>query len=346
MAATDVTAAGGTVVVGGERIGSMATAMRALFLPLLFALGCTTYTSEPACRVGADCASGVCNADGTCDPVTTTTTGGGGTGGGSSSSSSSSSGSSSSSSGTGGEPPGCVPNHDGTVTREEVPLQAGLHATFKVAQAATFDTTGVKNADGSRTWDLTAAITGDHPLVIDTLPLDDSWWFKKNYPAAAAAENAYVARMSDANDLLGVFVLTSSALELHGVASPADSLTATELIFDKPVTVLSFPLTKNKTWTSSINVTGRAAGIIIGGIYTEDYTSTVDAYGTLKTPYADLPVLRVNTELSRFLNGFSTTKRTHAFTSECFGNVGTILSEDSEFSAEFTATAEIWRLSK
>ena len=44
----------------------------------------------------------------------------------------------------------CLPNNDGTITAKEAPFAAGLSAKYKIAANATFDTTGVKQADGTR----------------------------------------------------------------------------------------------------------------------------------------------------------------------------------------------------
>jgi len=307
-----------------------------LLAAALSAAACTAFNDAPTCHVGADCASGVCNADGTCDPVTTSSSSSssGAGGGGTTSSSSSSSGSSSS----GGAV--CSPDADGAITRQEVPLQAGLHATFEVADDATFDTAGASNADGSRTWDLKVTFAGDHALLLETQAIDPGAWYASAFPGAT-----YAAKMSDKADLLGVFELTGIALLLRGVASPVDGPTATELVYATPIVVLSFPLTEGKTWDTLSAVSGKAQGIPIGGVYNEEYTSTVDAHGTLKTPFADFSVLRVHTKLLRFINGVWMTKHTHSFVAECFGNVGTVLSQDNEPSTEFTSASEVWRLS-
>jgi hypothetical protein len=324
--------------------------LRPLLLLLLAsatAFACTTFADPPKCVVGADCMSGICNADGTCAPAPTGSSGTGGTSGATTASVSASTGVTTSTGvGTGGSA-ACVPNQDGTITRAEVPLAAGLHATFSVTGGVTYDTTGMKQADGSRVWDLTVAFNGDHPLVLDTLAIDPTAWYAADFPTAS-----YAARLSEQAadaDLLGIFKLTGSALLLLGVASTMDSASATKLIYATPIVVLDFPLTEGKKWDTLSAVTGKVSGITIGGIYNEEYTSTVDAHGTLKTPYADFPVLRVNTKFLRFLNGVSTLKYTHSFVTECFGNVGTIISNDDNtltLQPEFSTAAELWRFSK
>ncbi len=226
--------------------------------------------------------------------------------------------------------------HDGVITRQQVPLQAGLHATFLVAENAGVSTAGTMNPDGSRTWDLSVPFSGDHDEAVDTLPLSGQW-FGASYPGAS-----YAAVLSDTSDLLGVFALTDAALQLAGVASPATDTQQTALHYAPSVTVLAFPLQANATWTTTSMVTGQAEGIPV--VYTETYQSVVDAYGTLKTPYAAFPVLRVNTLLTRVVGVLVTTVRTYSFVTPCFGNVASIVSNQDELVEEFTTAAEVSRL--
>jgi hypothetical protein len=287
---------------------------------------CAVYDA-PMCQTGADCASGVCLADGTCKPAGASSSSGAGSGG--------SGGASTGSAGTGASGV-CSPASQSVITRQEVPLEAGLHANFRVAENAGVSTAGTMNADGSRTWDLSVAFSGDHDEALDTLPLS-AQWFGAAYPGAT-----YAAKLSDTSDLLGVFSLTDDALELVGVASPTSGSGATQLSYDPPVTVLSFPLQEGGKWTTTSNVTGQAEGVPV--VYTETYQSSVDAHGTLKTPYATFPVLRVNTLLTRVVGAVVTTTRTDSFVTACFGNVASIVSKTDELAVEFTTAAEVSRL--
>ena len=295
-------------------------------LPLLLTLGvaaCSVYAS-PACHVGADCASGVCDADGTCG-VATSSSGGGGTGG------HTSTGSSAGGSGT------CSPNHDGIITRAEVPIEPGLHANFLAAEDAGVSSAGNANANGTFTWDLAVTLSGDHPEAVDTLALG-TVWFGADFPGAS-----YAARLSDSADLLGVFTLSEAALTLVGVASPTAGSGQTELKYAPGVTVLSFPMKAGATWSTTATVTGEAEGVSVE--YTEAYQSTIDATGSLKTPYATFDVLRVNTLLTRDIDFIVTTTRTFSFVTECFGNVANIVSGSDPLTAEITTAAEVTRLS-
>src|SRR5688572_14155038 len=76
-----------------------------------------------SCAIDDDCASGFCRADGTCGPAQDA--GDEGDGG-----------------ATPDGPTGCDPDHDGTISRAELPLVPGRTATFRVALDATIDTAG------------------------------------------------------------------------------------------------------------------------------------------------------------------------------------------------------------
>lgn len=307
-------------------------------LVLLAAALSACATTDPAgCRVGADCASGICNADGTCEPVSTTTSGdgGGGEGGSTSSDGGGGDGGSGAAGGSGGGSGVCSPDGDGTLTAEELPFAAGLSAKFRVATNAMFDTSGVEQGDGSRSWDLTVMLSGDKTVLVETLSPEGAWW------AGDFAGATYATRLSESANLLGVFQVKSDGLFLLGVVSPEDGLTATNLEYEPPVKVLTFPMKEGDTWETTSTVSGLGAGVFV--TYFESYASEVDAHGVAKTPFAQFPVLRVATDMTRNA-GFITTSRTFAFQTECFGTVATIVSQPNELDDEFTAASEVRRL--
>jgi hypothetical protein len=325
----------------------MVWARRTLLAAALALSGCAS-AGAVQCTVGADCASGVCDADGTCAPpetsgagdATSTSSGGGDGGAGSSTASAGQGGAggtgAATSSGAGGESGVCAPNDDGVITREESPLAAGFHAKYEVALDALIDTAGTPAEGGGRTWDLTGALPGDHAVLAETQAIDDLW-FAPTFPSAT-----YATRLSDEEVLLGVFQITQTELLLLGVVSPDDGLDKTELVYDPPVKVLSFPLHEGDTFTTNATVTGYAQGIF--SAFFEDYVSTVDAHGTMKTPFADFGVLRVRVELTRTVGVLVTKSRSYAFVAECFGTVASVRSQDGEASVEFTDAAEVRRL--
>jgi hypothetical protein len=307
------------------------------------ALAACTSSADRACTVGAECASGVCRGDGTCGPVaggggildaSSQDGGGGGTDGGAGGDGSSSTDAPAQGDGAAGA---CLPNHDGTIVREEIPLGPGLHAKYKVAQSAPVSTGGTAQADGSRVWDLTGAIAGDHDLLVETIA-PTGQWFAADFPLAS-----YTARLTDSSNLLGVFQTTASAVLLLGAVSPSGGSTATELPNSAGVPSLAFPMKMGSSWSGNVTVNGKLDGVPT--LYSDAYESSVDAHGLMKTPYADFQVLRINTKLTRSVGGVtSLILRTFSFVAECAGPVATMLSQNNETAVEFTTAAEVQRL--
>lgn len=328
-------------------------ALLALMLLLAGNSGCGAATNGSGeCQVGADCASGACQAgrcvsaggaggssgaSGAAGQSSVAGSGGTSSGGAAGSAGSGGSAAAGGSAGSGGCVTACCPNQDGVIERKEVPLMAGLSAKFTAAENAPVDTTGTTGSGGGRTWDLAGTLPGDHLALVATQSVQGTW-YEKNYPGAS-----YASKLSDTQSLLGVFQITNNALLLMGVVSPSGGATRTQLKYSPPVTVLSFPLSLGKSWKTTSNVTGFAQGLAAN--YTEKYTYKVDARGTMKTPFADFPVLRTQVVLTRTVGLLTTTVRTYLFTTECFGTIASIVSKDNEQNAEFTSAAEVQRLS-
>ena len=283
------------------------------------------------CQTGADCPSGACDTEGRCVDGASggagAAAGGGGSGG-------------EASLGGGGSGQGgsglCSPNGDGVIEETEITLAAGLSAKVRAAQDATVDSGGEAQGDGSRLWDFSAALPGDHALLIETLPLAGAWY------EAVFASATYAARLSDSEELLGVFEAAPGALLLRGVVSPEGGLTRTELVYDPPVKVIDFPLEEGKSWQSHSVVSGLALGVAT--FYQEDYLFEVDAHGEVVTPYGSFQALRVHSRLVRTVAALPITIQSHAFMAECFGNVASISSHEYEQATEFSSAAEIRRL--
>jgi hypothetical protein len=291
-----------------------------------------------ACKVGADCISGMCGADGKCVEGPGVTPGDGGANL-TEAGDPDASGPLPPDDGGGLAVPGCAPNKDGTITREEVPIQAGLRATFRVAANVEISTAGTPLPNGRRKWDLSAALPNDASVIVETLPLAGKWY------AGKYANATYATQLRKDSDLIGVFETAPGSLTLRGVVSPAEGVTKTELTYDPPVSMLQFPLTPSKTWNSDTTVSGYAQGIIAN--YTEKYVATSDAIGELVTPLGTFEVQRVRIDLTRTFNTFppySTTLRTFAFITECYGNVASIASAENEKDVEFTHAVEVRRI--
>ena len=293
-------------------------------------MGCDPGIRVPPCSVGADCASGVCQPDGRCAPQQDADAGlpegdsgadlDAGMG-----------------ADAGPRDSGlCQPNGDGVVARAEAPFGPGLTARYVSTTNVGVDTAGEDLGGGRRRWDLSGALPGDHDVDVITEPLDGRW-FADRFPGAD-----YVAPLSPEVDLLGVFRVGTSALELLGVVSPGDGATRTELSYAPPVRVLVFPLEAGLQWESDSRVSGLAEGLAVN--YGERYESEVDGRGEIVTPYAPFEGLRVRTTLTRDFTFTRTVVRQFSFVAECFGSVATIVSEDDESGVEFSQASEIRRL--
>lgn len=287
----------------------------AWFLLLCSIAACGGGSGE-TCATNADCASGFCKLDGTCGPAEIDAAPGGDV----------------------DAPSGvCTPNHDGTITKAEVPFAAGRMATFRVATDVTWNTAGTSMSDGTRRWDLSAQLAGDADRQVVLGAPDGAWW------QSSFANATYATELASGSDLRGVFEVEATGLVLLGVVSPDGGTYRTELEYDAAAQVLSWPMMAGKTWSSTSTVSGTASGAVVA--YTEKYESRVDQVGTMTTPYGDFPVVRVATDLTR-TSGFSTllTKKTFTWIAECFGPVATAQSQDFANGAEFTDNAEIRRL--
>ena len=231
----------------------------------------------------------------------------------------------------------CTPNHDGTITANEVPLAAGKSAKFRVATNATWDTAGASGSGGARTWDLTGALSNDADMTLALTAPTGAWW------AGDFTSASYSTPLSASSDLLGVFQIDSTGLVLLGVVSPSAGATKTELTYDPPARILAIPFKAGDTWTTTSTVSGYAQGALVG--YTEEYDSRVDQVGTLAAPYGDFPVLRISTEMQR-TSGVTplASNRTFTWAAECFGFVATAQSQNFDTSAEFSDDAEVRRL--
>ncbi len=295
--------------------------------------GCASNPDlETACRTGAEGASGVCRADGTCEPAAPT---------------------------DGGLAPGdaappivtgdsgvCAPNADGRIERAEFPLAPGQRAVFAIAKGVAVDLAGT-SAGGVTTWNLKGPYAGDTSKAVDVQAPTGKWW-SGAFPTAS-----YALALGGAADLVGVFTLSSSELALAGVVSAADGATKTQLTYDPRPAFLRFPMKKGDAWSTTSTVTGTASGLAIGALtgtqYTETYAITVDAEGLLEVPYGRFRVLRLLTNLTR-RNQFGAAiptlpdRRTVAFVAECFGTVATVTSNDGEPNALFTSASEVQRL--
>ena len=303
---------------------------------LLALLAACATDSTRECRVGADCASGSCGPDGQCLPDNGQTR----PDAAGSDAKVDPDGGPSKDAGNDVALPGCTANKDGIITRDEVPIAAGLRATYKIGKDEDVSTAGTPGAGARRNWDFSAALASDVSVIVETQALAGKWFGPK------FAGATYASKLSQSSDLIGVFETSPGAILLRGVVSPTEAAaTKTELTDTPPVAILSFPLKVGATWTTATKVNGTAQGVTLITSYDEKYESKVDAAGELKTPLGTFEVLRVQVLLTRTIGVLPpTTLRTFAFVTECYGTVATVTSAENETNLEFTRAAEIRRI--
>lgn len=327
-----------------------------MYRSLIIFVGCLALVGCPGpqvdCRVGADCASGVCQGNGTCLPQSSVDSGtpdaGDGTDSGIDAGTQPDGGGVDAGSDA-GNPIGCIPNDDGQIERREVFFQPGLRATFKISGPASFSTAGTPASDGGRHWDFTPPLAGDTSRLVETKALQGEWYESK-FP-----DGGYVTELGAGSPLVGVFSATSDALYLQGVVSPTDGTTGTELHYEPWVKVLQFPLAAGASWGVTSTVSGKYQGFIVGftlPYQQETYTSTVDRSGDALTPFANFHTLRVRTVMVRETRACPVcvwttllTLRSFNWNTECFGTVATVSSTNNETNTEFTDAGEVRRLS-
>lgn len=346
--------------------------VRSFLLSFLLMLPVACGEDGKECRLGADCESGQCSADGLCaapgsssgssgtgsSSGTPNTSSGGSSGSSGSTSSSSGSTSSSSSSGSSGTPGTCIPNNDGTITKEEEPIAAGVTAKYRFANNVTVDLEGTL-VGTVRRWDLVGPFDGDHDVSATTREVAGSW-YESTFPTGQVAGLLDDTRQATACGLtvtvpstLAVLRADNSALNLLGIVSNSDTEPAsskTNFVYSKPIPTLKFPLTVGSEWSvEDSEGTGVLNGTSIGfpgNTITDTYTTKVVDKGVVATPFAVFEVLKVVTTLERSSTNFCliNTTKTVAFVSECAGTVAKVTSQNDEEDDNFTDAAVVQRI--
>lgn len=230
-------------------------------------------------------------------------------------------------------PASCTPNADTKISHAEVPARAGVQATYVVARDVSVDLVGQTKPNGTRAWRLDDPKWPSSKVKIE-LRAPSTSWFGATLPGAS-----YVSDVPGNPDVVGVYESGAQGLLLRGVASPKQGAARTELRFDPPPKLLAFPLETSATWSTTSSVSGLVNGI--ASAYTETYSASVDATGTLTTTYGELSVVRVRVDLKRTVGFAYATQRTFMFVSECLGVVGLVVSNWGDEALEPTEASEV-----
>lgn len=235
------------------------------------------------------------------------------------------------------ELPTCVPNRDGQITPDEMPIAYG--ATIDYFASAP-NATRMINTSGATHWDLSEPQRADDQIVaLGPIPLETQWY------APSFTSGEFVVDAGGGLD--GIYHQDDQALWLDGTASHEMSPAAgkTLIRYAQPIAVLRFPVADGQTYATTGQIAdGTVAGLPFIG--TDQVTVDVTGGGRLDVPYVQFsPAFRVRTAVVRTPSTGSpvVTKRTTIFLFECFGEVARAESRVDETAPDFTTAAYLRR---
>jgi len=220
----------------------------------------------------------------------------------------------------------CVPNRDGAITADEMPVVLGATLSYYVGTNRTIAQTGAR-------WDFSEERPDDEVVELGPAALKDQW-YAGSFPTGQFVVDA-------GSGLAGIYHQDAQALWLDGTASHDSAMASrTLIVYPQPIAVLRFPVLEGDTYTASATL----AQVTINGLPfngTDEVTVSVVGAGLLAVPYVELsPVLRVTVAVRRApTSGPTTSRRTTLFLFECFGEVARAESKPDETSADFSFAA-------
>ncbi len=233
------------------------------------------------------------------------------------------------------ELPSCVPNRDGVITEDELPIAFGATATYYASPAGVTRTV----ATSGTAWDLSEEYADD--VVIELGPTKiKSQWYAPEFASAQFVVDA-------GSGLDGIYHQDAQGLWLHGTASREEAPAAgkTLIRYAQPLPVLRFPIEDGDAFEATGAITdGVVNGLPFVGTDTVSVEITGD--GRIDVPYVRFsPAMRVRTFASRTPSTGTpvVTRRNIIFLFECFGEVARVESRTDEPSAEFTTAAYLRR---
>jgi hypothetical protein len=229
--------------------------------------------------------------------------------------------------------PSCVPDRDGQITADELPLALGASLTYYASDNRTIDPI----ARGG-IWDLSEERADDRVIALGPERLATQW-YAASFPAGQFVVDA-------GSGLDGIYHQDAQALWLDGTASreQAPSGGQTLIVYPRPVAVLRFPIRVGDAFTTTVPFAGATInGLPFNG--SDELAIEVVEAGRLSVPYVDFsPTLRVRTHATRRpSSGGMTSRRQMIFLFECFGEVARAESRADETNPDFTMAAYLRR---
>ena len=228
--------------------------------------------------------------------------------------------------------PECVPNRDGQITADELPLAIGATLPYYDGANRMIDQTAK-----SGVWDFSAERPDDTILRLGPVALDAQWY------AAQFPSGAFVTAAGAGID--AIYHQDDRALWLDGTASHDENPAAGKTLvrYAEAVPALRFPIAVGDSFT----VTAPLAGATVDGLPfngTDTFTVTVKDAERLDVPYVQFsPALEVQTQLVRAAGATMVGTRSTSFLFECFGEVARADSKPDETNPDFTTAAELRR---
>lgn len=227
------------------------------------------------------------------------------------------------------ELPECVPNRDGRISADELPVAIGATVTNYVATNRTIDQLLV---DGR--WDFSDERAGDEVAEIGPVALRDQWY------AGRFTQGQFVVDAGLGLD--GIYHQDAQALWLDGTASREQNPSGgqTLVVYPQPLPVLRFPVQVGDIFTTTAQLDSATInGLPLNG--TDELTIEVLEAGVLAVPYVEFsPTLRVRTSaVRRPSSGGMAGRRQTLWLFECFGEVARAESNPNETNPDFSTAA-------
>ncbi|MEM6289772.1 MAG: hypothetical protein AAGA54_00860 [Myxococcota bacterium] len=237
----------------------------------------------------------------------------------------------------------CIPNLDGIIEADELPLVLGAEVTYLVSppgEIRSVDTRGEGDAD-VRLWDWSIDDADDQLARLSTSTIDERWY------ADAFPPDAFIAPFDDGGSTETISRQDDEALYLLGVASREENPATgqTLLVYDEPIPLIRFPIETGTSYTASANI----EDAVFNGIpyaARDTYEVRVAAVGELRLPtltFTQAHQVQIQLTVEPAL-GDVTSVRQVSYFFECFGEIARATSQRDEPDPTFTEAAEVRRL--
>jgi hypothetical protein len=228
----------------------------------------------------------------------------------------------------------CLPNRDGVITADELPIALGATLPFYAGTNRTVDLVAHNGI-----YDLSMQSPNDTVVAVGPVALSTQWY------AASFPMGQFVVDAGGGLD--GIYHQDSTALWLDGTASHDEAPPAGKTLvqYAAPIALLRFPLQDGEAYSASAAFSNTTVdGLPLQG---SDAVDVDVALGQrLDVPFVQFsPVLRVRTNVTRTPSTGTPiiNKRTTLFMFECFGEVARAESNPDEPNADFTTAAFVRR---